>query len=253
MKKSILALFLAIIALTGIAAINPSHAQTGTTIAIDSSTQQFPSATVGSTIQINIVINNVQDLWAWDVAGLMFNPAYLNLTSVSEGPFLKAAGQDLFIWTSDSFLSFSKGVIPDISDVLLSFTSESGSGVLATLTFTVLALGTSQINFNQTTLDTPTNVGTTSNPVYQTVTHTNINAVITVGSTTSQTPSPPPSNSPSSSPSPTDSTSASQSPSPTPKTQQAPEFPAISIVILLITAATASTLIISKKAKPTKR
>ena len=84
MKKFVLAVFLAVLALVSVIAIYPSHASTATTMSIDSSTQQFPSATVGSTIQINIEVSNVQGLWAWDVAGLTFNPAYLNLTGVAK-------------------------------------------------------------------------------------------------------------------------------------------------------------------------
>ena len=245
MKKLMIALFLAVIILASVIAINPSRASTTTTISIASTTQQFSSATVGNTIQVNIVINNVQGLWAWDIAGLTFNSAYLSITSVSEGPFLKSAGNSLFIWTSNSATAFAKGVIPDISDILLEYSTASGSGVLVTLTFTVISLGTSQIKFNQTTLDSDTNVGTSSNPVYKQIPCTNINADITVGSTANPT---------SSNPSTTNSTpSTNSSPTPTPKSQQIPEFPVIAIVMLLMAAATVSTLLLSEKAKLNKK
>ncbi len=151
-------------------------------ISVDSATQQFSSAHVGNTIQINITVSNVQDLWSWDIANLTFNPAMLNLTQVTEGPFLQQAGQTIFIWTSGSTQAFSKGYIPDMSDTLLSINSVNGSGVIATLTFTVLSLGTSQITFNQTTLLNsqpsqnlpPPQIG---NPIGSTA----INANITVG------------------------------------------------------------------------
>jgi hypothetical protein len=251
MKKLMITLFLALIILASVIAINPSHASTTTTISIASTTQQFPSAIVGNTIQVNIVINNVQGLWAWDIAGLTFNPAYLSITSVSEGPFLKSAGNSLLIWTSNSAIAFAKGVIPDISDILLEYSTASGSGVLVTLTFTVKSLGTSQIKFNQTTLDSDTNVGTSTNPVYEQIPCTNINADITVGPTANSSSSP---GSASGSPSPTDSTpSANSSPTPTPKSQQIPEFPAIAIVMLLMAAAAVSTLLLSKKAKLNKK
>jgi len=265
MKKFILAIFLAVIALTSVVAINPSHAAAATTISIDPSTQQFPSATVGSTIQVNIDISNVQGLWAWDILDLTFNPAYLNVTGVSEGPFLQNAAQDLFVWTSTDTIALNKGIISDMSDTLLSFTTASGSGVLATLTFTVLSLGTAQINFTQTTLDSDKNLGNTTDPVFQTIPCTNINANITLGPVTA-TPAPTtnptssPAGSPSSSPPPTTSSSATHStstpdssPTSTPKIQQAPEFPAFAIIMLLIIAATASTLLLSRKAKHNKK
>ena len=260
MKKFMFAIFLIAIALASAMAINSSHASGTATISVAPSTQQFPSATVGSTIQINIEISNVKDLWAWDIANLTFNPTVLNLTSVTEGPFLKQAGQDLFIWTSDSAIAFSKGFIPDISDTLLSFTGESGSGVLATLTFQVLSLGTSQILFNQTTLLSPTNLGTISNPEYQSIPDTTINANISVGVTTTSTPTSNPTTAPTTNPSPnasspsTDSTpSGNSSPTATPISHQAPEFPVFSILIILMIAATVSMLLLAKKAKHNKK
>ncbi len=265
MKKFILAIFLAVIALTSIVAVNISHASAATTISIDSSTQQFPSATVGSTIQVNIEISNVQGLWAWDIGNFTFNPAYLNITDVSKGPFLQKAGQDLFIWSSNTPTWYAIGIIPDMADTLLSYNTESGSGVLATLTFTVLSLGSTQINFTRTTLDSDKNIGTSTDPIFQTIPCTNINANISLGPVTA-TPTPTtnptssPADSPSSSSSPTasspstDSTSTpDSSPTPTPKMQQAPEFPAFSIIMLLIIAATASTLLLTRKAKHNKK
>jgi hypothetical protein len=264
MKRIVIAFFLIAIALASATAINTSHANDTTTISIDSSTQQFPSATVGSTIQVNIEISNVQGLWAWDVSDLTFNPAYLNITDVAEGPFLKASGQDLFIWTSESTLAFAKGYIPDISDTLLEYSTASGSGVLATLTFKVLALGESQIAFNQTTLESSTNLGTISDPNYKLIPCTTINANIVVGpSASTGTPTSTPTSTHASSPTSTSSdapsatrtfpsSSSALGDSPSPTSAQAPEFPLFSVLIVLIIASTISTLVL-KKARTTHR
>jgi hypothetical protein len=251
MKRFMLALFLIAAALASTIAMNPSHASGTITVSIDSSTQQFPSANVGDTIKVNITISNVQGLWAWDISDLTFNPAFLQITGVNEGPFLQKAGQTLFIWTSDSTLAFSKGDIPDMSDTLLEYTSASGSGVLATLTFKVLSLGTSQIAFNQTTLLSSTNLGTVYNPNYRQIACTTINSNISVGGDASN-PTSAPTTTSSTSPSPTASASTTDS-SPTPNSQQAPEFPVFSILIILIIAATISTLLLTKKAKLNKK
>src|SRR5208337_651720 len=152
MKKIKIALLLTVIAFASVIMINPIHASGTATIGIDSATQQFPSAHVGDAIQINITVSNVQDLWGWDISDLSFNPAMLSLTQVTEGPFLQEAGQTMFMWTSLSTVALSQGDIPDISDALLSTNSTVGSGVIATLTFTVLSLGSSQIRFNQSSL-----------------------------------------------------------------------------------------------------
>jgi hypothetical protein len=251
MKKFLLAFFLMVIALASALIIYPSHASGTANITIDSTTQEFPSANVGDTIQDNIIISGVQGLWAWDIVGLSFNQTNLNITSVTEGPFLKAEGQSLFIWTSNSAASFAKGVIPEITDTLLQFTGASGDGVLATLTFKVLSLGTSQIAFNGTTLDSSTNLGTMNSPNYQKIPCTTTNVDITVGPNASN---------PTNSPTPTGSSStqsptltAKSSPTATTNVPLAPEFPAISILILVIVVATISTTLIVKKAQLIKK
>lgn len=255
MKKIAIVFFLTVIALASTVVVNTSHASTIATVSIDSSTQQFPSATVGSTIQVNIDVNNVQDLWLWDITNLTFNPAYLNITSVTEGPFLKSAGKSLFVWTSNSNLQFSEGYIPDITDILLEYSTASGTGVLATLTFQVLALGESQITFKQTTLESDTNLGTSSDPNYQQIPCTTVNANIVVGSNaSSSTPtptSPPAANS--GTPTPIDpSTSTSSAPTSS-QTGQIPEFPLFPVIVILFIASMISMLIFKKVIKPKRK
>lgn len=67
MKKIIIAVFLLAIAITSVSIVNPSYASSIPTISVDSNTQNFPSAHVGDTIQVNITVSNVQNLWAWDL------------------------------------------------------------------------------------------------------------------------------------------------------------------------------------------
>jgi len=148
--------FLVVLVLAGAATTNLSHASETTTISIDAATQQFNSTNVGDTIQVNIDVSNVQNLWAWDIANLRFDPAVLNLTQISQGPFLESAGQTLFAPTMESTSAISEGDIPDIPCALLVQGSANGSGVLATLTFQVLTTNTTTlIAFNQTTLEEP--------------------------------------------------------------------------------------------------
>jgi hypothetical protein len=231
-KKSALALFLIAVALASAAGINHSYASETAIIGIDAATQKFPSAHVGNTIQVNIAVGNVQNLWEWDIANLKFDPTFLNLTQVSEGPFLKQAGSTLFLWTSESTIAISKGDIPDISCTLLEYTSASGSGVIATLTFQVISIGTSQIIFNQTKLFDPNQIaapGQTTG-VYPQINCQAINANITVGTSTGSLPI--------SSPDTSSSTSV---------------FPTWLILAVLLVAATVSMLLFSKKIKRTRK
>lgn len=257
MKTVKIVLLLAIIAFVSAIMINPIHASGTATIGIDSATQQFPSTQVGNTIQINITVSNVQDLWGWDISDLSFNPAMLSLTQVTEGPFLQAAGQTIFLWTSTSTVAISKGDIPDIQDALLSTNSAAGSGVIATLTFNVLSLGASQITFNQSTLydnnpvagSSPPQIG---NPISSNAIKANI---IVGGSSSTPSPSGASTSSPTSSPSgtptsdPSSTPSGNSTPNSTPNNSAAPEFPLSIILVPLFVAATLSMLLIAKKSK----
>src|SRR5271157_4117538 len=88
--------FLIVVALAGVAATSLSHASETATISIDPTTQQFNFTGVGDTIQVNIYVSNVQNLWSWDVKDLRFDPSVLNLTQITQGPFLDSAGATLF-------------------------------------------------------------------------------------------------------------------------------------------------------------
>ena len=179
MKKIFISLLLIAIAFTSATLINPSHASTTATLSVDSSTQQFPSAAIGDTIQVNLTVNNIQDLWAFDIGDLTFNPAVLNITSVSEGPFLTQTGSEtLFLWTSNNPVQFSEGCIPDITDTLMATKGVSGTGVIATMSFTVLKGGTSEINFNETTFENSSPPSTGSSLSHQQISVTAIDAEI---------------------------------------------------------------------------
>ena len=184
MKKSAAALGLAMlfvaVVLANAATVTLSHASETATVGIDPATQQFSSASVGDTIQVNILVSNVQNLWSWEIANLTFDPKVLNLTQISEGPFLGEAGQTIFVPTNPISNS-SKGIIFDIADVLAVPDSVNGTGVIATLAFQVLSTNkTSQITFHQVTL--LEDLGTPENPNTVKIDCSAINAEISLGS-----------------------------------------------------------------------
>ncbi len=109
------------------------------------------TANIGQTIEINVTVSGVHDLWGWDIADLTFNSAVLNLTHVTEGPFLKSAGPTFFISTA-SVPMVQQGVLPSVDDAFNENITVSGSGTLATLTFRVVAAGTSPINISSADL-----------------------------------------------------------------------------------------------------
>jgi hypothetical protein len=134
--------------------VNPAMAASSTTMAVTPTATTLESTQVGQTFQVNIIVTDVTDLWAWAFR-INWNPQILNITNVTEGPFLQGAGQTFFLWPGLTAAAIHEGYMADISAVLMSQSdSVNGSGVLATVTFKVLASGTSTITINQTLLTT---------------------------------------------------------------------------------------------------
>lgn len=121
----------------------------GTTISISPSSYTLSQSQIGTSFQINISISDVTNLWSWKVR-LNWNPDVLNVTKVGEGPFLKSISATLFPPPPER-----NGSLTEVSCTLLSSSSASGNGVLATVTFQVLALGQSDITLNETELLQP--------------------------------------------------------------------------------------------------
>ena len=130
MKKKLLAVcgMLSIVAVA-LFSVFPVKAQT-TVIGLNPS--NYVAHSIGENFTISVAVSNVQDLWSWCV-GISWDPNALTLIgNPHEGPFLKAKGQTLFLP-----LPATNGTIKELSSTLLSLASASGSGVLATLDFSV--------------------------------------------------------------------------------------------------------------------
>jgi ATP-dependent Zn protease len=120
---------------------------------------QLTSTQIGDTIDVQLTIENVQNLFAWNL-NLTWNPTVLNLTNVKEGPFLSNTGSTLFTWSSSiSPTSRSQGYIDSVACTLLEATSANGNGILATLSFQVLSTGVSQLSITGTQLASPSKSG----------------------------------------------------------------------------------------------
>ncbi len=148
------------------------------TVSIDPSTLELQTAKIGQTINVNINVSNVQKLWCWELADLTFNSSVLNLTQVQEGPFMKSKGQTFFISTA-SVPAVQQGDLPSTVDAFAENTTVSGSGVLATLKFTVLSAGNSLINLTSATLFNPIEIQ--PNPYQETGIHDQINSTVVNG------------------------------------------------------------------------
>ena len=104
----------------------------GTIVSIDPADQTIY---YGETVNANIDIQNVTDLYAFDL-DVYYNPALLSLVNVTEGTFLPQGGATAFFVLDDTS---TPGAAYDIVDILVSAVSGvSGSGQLAALQFQVV-------------------------------------------------------------------------------------------------------------------
>ncbi|GJJ04578.1 hypothetical protein RugamoR64_51160 [Duganella rhizosphaerae] len=106
------------------------------------------SGVVGSTIELDIRLSGVADLYGYNFS-LVFNPAYLQATGAGEGGLLGSDGGATDFGVADvsgtpglvTYVYGSKfGPVPGVS----------GSGSLAHLSFNVIGAGTSTLSFTDT-------------------------------------------------------------------------------------------------------
>jgi hypothetical protein len=101
------------------------------------------SLTVGDAFEIDVQIADVVDLWSWGF-GLSWDPDVLEaVESPVEGSFLKQNGDTIFMFEP---LDNTPGCISAMSANLYSYGGVSGSGLLVTVTFKVVSLGSTTID-----------------------------------------------------------------------------------------------------------
>jgi hypothetical protein len=101
-----------------------------------------PAAQVGSTVTYNIAIDDIADLYAYQLS-INYDARYLRALNVTEGAFLGTAGS-----TVSGVLGMDTGLIDFVYGSLLGPTpGASGSGLLASITFEAIGAGTSALSF----------------------------------------------------------------------------------------------------------
>ena len=93
---------------------------------------------IGSTFTINISIQNVNNLYAWELK-LYYPSDILNGTTVAEGPFLKTENQPTFFRVlefTDEYNNAQGRIIALCSRFKPGALGARGDGILATITFT---------------------------------------------------------------------------------------------------------------------
>ena len=120
-----------------LAVLTPTHAtvqQTQTLVYVFPEAYTVPS--IGSTFSLDISIQNVTNLYAWELK-LYYPNSVLNGTTVTEGPFLKAGGvSTFFFWPefTDNY-NATQGRLHVACTRTGDVMGVDGDGVLATITF----------------------------------------------------------------------------------------------------------------------
>jgi len=140
--KSAMVIVFSFVLLVGAIATKPieSTSPPSTKVFIDPASIIDLTQVAGKAFTIRLNISNVVDLNIWQ-AKVRFNPLllYTNESMIVEGPFLKQGGSTYF----------AASLIEDyviVGACLTEIGSVSGSGVLATITFKVMALGECNLN-----------------------------------------------------------------------------------------------------------
>lgn len=100
---------------------------------------------------INITVTDVTNLYGWEIK-LYYDSSILNGTSVSEGSFLKSAGETFFNSTFNDKYDATHGRIKAFNTLLGETPGVNGTGVLFTVTFKTRNLGISALDLEDTIL-----------------------------------------------------------------------------------------------------
>jgi len=106
---------------------------------------------IGESITLNITVEDVNDLYGWELR-LYYDGDILNGTSVVEGSFLKTRGETYFQYTVDDNYNTTYGQLAAFNSLLGNISGASGSGVLLTITFKTIGLGSCILDLRDTKL-----------------------------------------------------------------------------------------------------
>jgi hypothetical protein len=105
---------------------------------------------LGNTVSVPVNISSVSNLYDWEF-DLSFDPTVLQLTGVSEGPFLSSGGGTTFFFPG--FTNNTAGKVTFVADTLIGpVPGVTGGGVLADLQFQAISLGSSALTLSNVIL-----------------------------------------------------------------------------------------------------
>lgn len=144
LKNSLVLFLLAILSLTMLPSIVSASS---TTVQVDPS---ISIVMIRETFKINIIITNVTNLTCWEFK-LYYLNSVLNCTTTTQGSLLRTGGGTFFTRNITNTYNATHGRVL-AGCTLLGFTSVSGSGTLATITFQAKATGHTTLDLDKTYL-----------------------------------------------------------------------------------------------------
>jgi hypothetical protein len=151
MNKRILAIAMAMYIMLPVLAGALGNVKANSPTVLSLQPANVPPGNIGQTFTVKLHVDNITNLWSWK-AQVTWDPAYLNMTSDPiEDPFITLENSTLFLWTP---YAHTPGVLNEVSDTSLGSLGQTGSGDLATFTFTIIAHGynTTAINLTGTVM-----------------------------------------------------------------------------------------------------
>ncbi len=206
------------------------------------------SVALGTNVSIDIKIENVTNIWAWTISTVTWNPAVVNLTQVTEGPFLLSNTQysAYMIGNSPQLWDNVNGVLNGglAESMNVAGQSHDFSGIVSTLIFTVVGSGNCQITIGGATvyasdndLSNPINVKCNSATV--TITDNSPFSSPTATATPQNTAQSSPTSTVTQNTHPTQSSSSQPTSSPTPTTPELSTWIIVPLLVIPLIAALA--------------
>lgn len=149
-NKHFVLIFLVIMQIVVLSNVNPVSGVLVARLYVD---PYLSVATVGTTFNVTIKIEDARDVYGWQIA-MSFNPNVLEATNVAIGNFLATQPQGTF--APPSVLNNTQGWVGIGETSLGRYPGVDGSGSLATVTFNVKADGESYLNITDPIPVTPT-------------------------------------------------------------------------------------------------
>jgi hypothetical protein len=141
---------------------------------------QVTGLNIGDNFTININVANVSNLAGWEIQ-LFYDSRVVNAIAAAEGPFLKSAGNTIFLNSSplgiDNYYNSTHGRVYMACAILGTTPGAEGTGTLANVTFVAIGAGLSVLALPEDTTKILNNTPANPQPIPHTVTNGQVSLI----------------------------------------------------------------------------